>query len=128
MLEIGNLFSYYIAIFILFSKKINPVNVIVDQRLGFSGKMINFLNEVQTVADSLPNTNEIIVLDKISPNGKQKKLIVDSRTLHIALMILKDINPHYAQIQIRNNLIRKIAQEGEASLIDDLENLYDTSI
>ena len=87
---------------------------------------MNFVNQVQAVANSLPNENSIIVIDRVSPNGKVKKLIVDPKTIHVALVLLKDINPHFNAIEINRNLIKQVSEGGETSLIDDLENLYDT--
>ena len=77
---------------------------------------MNFINPVQTVANSLPNKNPVIVLDKISPNGKEKVLIVHQKIIHTTLSILKQLNQFYANISINSEMTESIAAQGECEL------------
>lgn len=79
------------------------------------------------MAQSLPTREAIVVIDKISPNGKEKILIVQQRTIHLALMILQELNHYYSGIEINREMIREVASQGEIELEKEIENLYDTS-
>ena len=78
------------------------------------------------MVDSLPNTCPIVVFDRISPNGKQKTLVVEQRLVHMALLLLKEINPFYANIEIDENILMENADREEIELVDNIENLYDS--
>ena len=98
----------------------------MDQRNAFKGRILNFINPIQTIANSLPIDNPIIVVDRVSPNGKQKSFVIEQRTVHIALMFLKDENPFYRDISMNRELLRQLAARGEAEMIGDVENMYDS--
>ena len=99
---------------------------IVDKRTSFAGRILNFVNPMQTVAHSLPNPSPVIVIDIISPNGKTKNLLVEQRLVHIALMILKDRNPFYAEIEIDREVLRQPASREDVELLGEVEHLYDS--
>ena len=109
-----------------FFLKINPIKPIVDKRDGFKGRMMNFINELQSVTKILPDPSPIIVFDKISPSEKEKTIIVEQKRVHEALVSLKQNNEFYKDIDLNQELQLDEASKDDIEFLQNLENLYNT--
>ena len=87
---------------------------------------MNFINQNQSIIMKLPNNYHIIIVDKISPNGKLKTLMVEQKKVHGALLFLKGSNQFFKDIEINEQLFLQRPISDETELMKNIENLFDT--
>ncbi|MEN2500612.1 MAG: hypothetical protein MHMPM18_004764 [Marteilia pararefringens] len=94
---------------------------------------MNFLNPVHVIGKKLPSKSKYLLVDSVSPQGKEKKLFVNSRRLTSCLQWLSANNPFYSQIEIDTSNYdedssHQIDTPVEANVLEEqLECLYNTS-
>ncbi|MEN2496007.1 MAG: hypothetical protein MHMPM18_000579, partial [Marteilia pararefringens] len=120
---------------------INPVLPIVDKRGTFTGSIINFGNPVQKLASKLPCKSNYLLIDSVSPHGRERQLFVNASRISESLTWLEEHNKFYRDVQIDTtsqqrqqpqlptNATAAFITSDEASAIEaQLECFYNTNL
>ena len=122
-------------------RQINPVLPIVDKRDHFRGSIMNLSNPMQSVAKKLPIASRYIKIDKISPHGEEKTMLVKTDTIYECLRFLKANNCFYKDIEfndeeeevVHQNIDDQQGEDDEddvaaQKIMNEIEVLYNSSM
>ncbi len=93
---------------------------------GVRGQMVCVPADLQKTADTLPwtlDTNSLIRVKlkrKLEYKGHHLYMTVSQERIMKALMKLKEINPHYKDIQINENWKNEMIERGYSQIVDEL--------